>query len=138
MADRRRLTRSRCSRLSKRCTSLARSIPSRLATAIWLRLIGADDGHHGILRRADIDGAERANKILKNPDLEAPHRIAGVAGQRVEGDLVIHDVALCVAVSLAAGRNAAARLRAIWPFWVFDCFRHLSFYRLARFREDCC
>jgi hypothetical protein len=53
-----------------------------------------DAGQDGILRRANIDGAERADKILKNPDLEAPHRIAGVAGQRVEGDLVIHDVAL--------------------------------------------
>ena len=61
--------------------------------------IGADDGQDGILRRPDIDGAERANKILKNPDLEAPHRITGVAGQRVEGDRVVHDAALRAAVS---------------------------------------
>ena len=75
--------------------------------------IGADDGQDGILRRADIDGAERANKILKNPDLEAPHRITGVAGQRVESDLVIQDVALRAAVSglLAAGARLRARAR---------------------------
>src|SRR5256885_11986697 len=35
----------------------------------------------------------------KNPDLETPHRIASVAGQRIEGDLAIHDVAWRAAVS---------------------------------------
>jgi hypothetical protein len=51
--------------------------------------VGADHRHHGILRRADIDGAERADEILKNPDLEASHRITGVSRQRVEGDVEI-------------------------------------------------
>lgn len=50
--------------------------------------IGADDRQHGILRRLDIDLAERLDEVLKDPDLEAPHRITGVPDQRVEADLV--------------------------------------------------
>ena len=82
-----RLTSLRCSRLSSRCTSRARSMPSRCATAIWLRPgVGADHRHHRILRRLDIDFRERLDEILENPELESPHRVTGMSRQRVEAD----------------------------------------------------
>src|SRR5947207_3435035 len=98
--------------------------------------IGANHRHHRILRRADIDGGERADKILKNPDLKAPHRITGVAGQRVEGDLVSHDVAIRAAVSglLAVGSRSRARARFGRSRHVTVSRHRLSFYRFMDLR----
>ena len=98
--------------------------------------IGADHRHYRILRRADIDGGERADKILKNPDLKAPHRITGVAGQRVEGDLVSHDVAMRAAVSglLAVGSRSRARARFGRSGHVTVSRHRLSFYRFMDLR----
>src|SRR6266508_618359 len=98
--------------------------------------IGADHRHHRILRRPDVDGGKRAYEILKNPDLEAPHGITGVTGQRVEADPVAGGVALRAAVSASRPAGTRSRRRARFgrsgPLTVS---RHLSFYRLARFRE---